>query len=47
MVEKFASQRAFDEHENQPYIQKFITEEMNLYCEKVWWHEGREIIIQS
>lgn len=44
LVEKFINKKGFAEHEAEPYIQKFITNEMNLYCEKVWWHEGHEII---
>lgn len=38
MLEKFTSQTALDEHEQQPYIKYFVENEMELYCEKVSWH---------
>ncbi len=43
MVEKFVTQKALDEHEQQPYIVEFVETVMNQYCNKVTWHVGKEI----
>ncbi len=43
MLEKFTTQQALDEHEQQPYIKHFVDHEMEQYCEKITWNVAREI----
>lgn len=42
MLEQFKDQDAFDEHVAQPYVQDFMNNAMNQYCEKVYWHEAKK-----
>jgi quinol monooxygenase YgiN len=43
MSEKFIDQKALDEHEQKPYIIRFIEGPMIAYCEKVTWNVARKI----
>ena len=43
MSEKFINQKALDEHEQKPYITRFVEGPMITYCEKVTWNVAREI----
>lgn len=43
LLSKFINLKALDEHEEQPYIIRFLNEYMNQYCEKVTWNVAKEI----
>lgn len=43
MFERFATQQALDEHEQQPYILNFVNNQMYQYCENVSWNVTRKI----
>lgn len=45
MLVKYTSQSAMDAHEKQPYIQNFIENQLQQYCEKVVWNDAKEIKI--
>jgi quinol monooxygenase YgiN len=47
MFEKFVSPQALAEHEEQPYIKSFVASAMERFCEKVSWHEAREVTADS
>jgi quinol monooxygenase YgiN len=45
MAEKFDSQKALDDHEQQPYIKHFVEHFMSQYCEEVTWNTCNELTL--
>ena len=43
MIEKFTSQQALANHENQPHIKSFVENDMDRLCSEVTWHEAKEV----
>lgn len=43
LLVKFANPELMKKHENMSYVKLFAENELKKYCEKFYWHDGKEI----
>ncbi|HSX10623.1 MAG TPA: antibiotic biosynthesis monooxygenase [Chlamydiales bacterium] len=44
LTSKFIHYQAFDDHEKEPYIARFVEGPMTQYCEEITWNESKEVV---
>jgi len=43
LVVQFSDPQTMQQHEQQPYIQKFAENELKQYCDKMIWNDGAKL----